>query len=75
MPPRDTQFTHSLVTQATEEKGEAKEAEESGNSSQVPAITVVSHATRALIVTTQVAVRIKAKEAKVGKVEKVFPWQ
>ena len=70
-PPRDTHFTHSQVTQATEEKGEAKEAKESGNSLQVPATTVVSQGTRGLIATRQVVVHIKAKEAKVAKVEKV----
>ena len=70
-PPRDTHFTHSQVTQATEEKGEAKEAKESGNSLQVPATTVVSQGTGALIATSQVVVHTKAKEAKVAKVEKV----
>ena len=74
-PPRDTYSTHSPVTQATEEKGEAKESKESGNSLQVPATTVVSQGTGALIATSQVVVHTKAKEAKVAKVEKVPRWQ
>ena len=71
MPPLDTLSIHNRATQATEEKGEAKEAKESGNSLQVPATTVASQGTGALIAISQVVVHTKAKEAKVAKVEKV----
>ena len=72
-PPLDTLSIHSRATQATEEKGEAKEAKESGYCFQVRATAVVSRGTRALIAIgpVVVVVRTKAKAAKVAKVEKV----
>ena len=73
MPPLDTLSIHNRVTQATEEKGEAKEAKESGNRLQVRATTVASQGTRALIAIGQVVVVVHTKEkaAKVAKVEMV----
>ena len=68
---RDTLI--SVSTQTTEEKG-AKEAKEIGKGSQVNAGIVESRAIRLLNVSRRVEVAIKAK-AKVGKVEKVPPWQ
>ena len=72
--PRDTHFT--VNTQRTKEKG-AKEAKETGkrHRSQAPAGTVALQATGAMTALRQVAVHTEAKEAKVGKVEKVPPWQ